>query len=248
MAAQAVDHLVGQPDRLLQRRGELFGRERLRQRRREQRSQIGRRLEEALGHHADQAPLHGAPSFATPIVAGVVGAHFFLLDQQHREREVGVRKQMRDADQLAEDRRHRAALGRLAATEHAVAVGPHFDDPPFQRHRQDQPHGMVFGQNGQLVLDLPDVARLDLDPEVIARDIHDIAVEFDLHAIAGPRVALLERRVQGVLVQRADRGHLKRSSDCSGWGPLYIIRRDCAGSVLDRDMMHNQNAHAKTPR
>ena len=32
--------------------------------------------------------------------------------------------------------------------------------------------------------------------EAIAHDVHAIAVALDLHAVAGPRIALLERRVQ----------------------------------------------------
>ena len=82
---------------------------------------------------------------------------------------------------------HCAALGRLAASEQAFAVGSHSDDPFFERHGQAQPHGMVIGQDDQLALYLPDIARLDRDPDVIARDVHDIAVELDLHAAAGPR-------------------------------------------------------------
>ena len=42
-------------------------------------------------------------------------------------------------------------------------------------------------------------------------------MELDLHAVAGPRVARLEGRVQRLLVQRADRGHVSDSLCVSEW-------------------------------
>ena len=121
--AKAIGHPLGDPALDAQAFGEVAGVKRLRQRRRQQAAQVGRRAELVDAVHFDEALVFDmmvvvAPP-APPAVARI--APFFDLDERHFERQPAVGKHAREVDQLLEQIEQRSLL-RAAAARHDLAA------------------------------------------------------------------------------------------------------------------------------
>lgn len=105
--------------------------------------------------------------------------------------------------QFAEDVAGSGVFGRFAARHAAVA--PLANDPALSGQGVDEVDApAVIQQTQQLRPQSVEVARLNLDQQVTADDVDDVAAEFDLELVARLRQVFLQPGMEGALGQLAD--------------------------------------------
>jgi hypothetical protein len=93
---------------------------------------------------------------------------------------------------------------RLSANDRTASVGRRVDDPLLLDDRVDQSHLVRENQARQLRLDGRNIAGLDFDQQIVTDDIDHESANGDFESISRPRVPLLQRSVQRLLVQQTD--------------------------------------------
>jgi hypothetical protein len=215
--AQAVGHLLREPPVDGRGRGELRRVERLGERRRKKLRRVGGAGDPVRRLDGDEAPARHDPAVPPVRPAGRVVAQLLLVREQDLDLELRPAEQRRDADESREDVLELPLARRPPGRQH-LAVGREEDDAARHRDRRDEPHGVLACEQVELPSQRREPAGLDLDQQVVAHHVDDVASDRVLQLVAGPAVPLLQLRVERALVHQADGG-------CCVHGRVLLRRR-----------------------
>ncbi len=135
------------------------------------------------------------------------GTDVVLAQQQHLDREVGMRQQRGERDQPVEHIDRGPALWGPADRENlAVLIDAH--DPPLRCDGVHDPHPVLIKQIIELGAQRTEAAGLRLDQLAVgAHDVDHEASDRHLHAVTWLRQHRLERGVQRSFAHHADARH-----------------------------------------
>jgi hypothetical protein len=259
--AQAIGHLL----REVSRSGESFckvaGREGCGKARGQQAPEVAGVAEEVALQDAEEAALDDDPSPSPPCTAPLLLANLLLLREEDLEREVAVRQESRQADELLEHILDPAADRRPSSPQHASLRAVDAHDPLLARDGMDETNEMIVEKAPELLSDRREAPGLDLHEEVAAHDVDLAPVYGDLDPVARARVPRLERGMERALVERGDgalgrgrfRGHARtrpniahgrRGRQCT----RYPIRPFGRGEPSSRDDPRPSASESRLPR
>ena len=218
---QAVGRALREQHAAPQNRSQLTGAKWLRGKRRKRTDDVGDPAQLDATEHVAQAALSRIPRPPTHSY-WPSGAQVVLGQQQHLNREIGMRQQRREGRQLVKHLHHRPTLPR-AADRHHLPLLIHTHDPALERDRMHNPKPVLVKQRVQLGAQRAEPPGLHLDElSVSAHDVNHEPADRHLHLVTRRRQHRLDRRVQRALTQHPDPGHPHRlkeaaaSSHCRG--------------------------------
>lgn len=188
---------------------------------REEREVVGRALQVDHGVDGKESSFDGDPAAASPAPGAIEPPDDLLLGDEQIQREVGMGDEIAKADQLGEGVVRGAVLWRLPARWRFSSGARELDDPQIARYRVNELDAVTIEEIAELAGDGGEVGGLDLDQEVAAPDIDDIAIDERFAFVAGLEVPLAEGGVERAFVEgtdgcRNDRGSFREARLSSG--------------------------------